>query len=161
MTMMSEEEFLALDPTLDRVELLDGRLVTGPLLNNSHQRVSSLLASALDGPAEAAGLFALKAVNVRLRPGRIVIPDVIVADTADDDEQVLEARQLTLVAEVVARDNTQSDLVVKMRCYAEAGIAWYLLAEQEPPGAVTLRLHRLDGGRYVEDARRDRARRSR
>ena len=36
---------------------------------------------------------------------------------------------------------------------ADAGIAWYLMVEQEPTGPVTMHLHQLDSGRYAEDAK--------
>ncbi|MEV6848524.1 Uma2 family endonuclease [Actinoplanes sp. NPDC051411] len=42
----------------------------------------------------------------------------------------------------------------KLRDYASAGIPWYLLAEPDMVDyrSITLRLYRLDGARYTEQA---------
>jgi Uma2 family endonuclease len=143
----TEEDFFALDETTVRIELLDGSLIVSPAPSGPHQQVARRLANGLELAANAAGLSVIEAVNVRLRPGRIAIPDVVVSD--DDRKTIFEAAEIELVAEVVSPGNAAADRVVKMQLYALAGIRWYLLAEVDP---VELRLFRLDNGYYVEHA---------
>jgi Uma2 family endonuclease len=146
---MTEEEFLALGETSERIELFDGSLFVTPAPTPRHQFISRRLANALDVGADAAGLHVSEAVNVRLRHGRIPIPDVVVTTMIDFSEPVIDAEAVRLVCEIVSPANASADKVLKMHYYATAGIEWYLLVEQET-GA--LHLYELSGGEYVQHA---------
>jgi Uma2 family endonuclease len=147
----SEEEYLALDPTSNRIELIDGDLLVSAAPRMSHQHISRRLANSLEITAIAMGLRVFEAINVRLRKGRIVVPDVVVVET-DANSTVVDVDVVRLVGEVVSPNNAARDRVLKRELYAEARIEWYLIAEEEPDDSVTLRLYRLDGDRYIEHA---------
>ena len=144
----TEEDYLALAKTRDRVELIDGSLIVTPAPTPFHQDVSWNLTNVFRRPARDAGLRVYEAVNVRLRQGRIPIPDLVIVEPIDPNQPVIDASAVRLVAEIVSRHNVAADTVLKMKLYADAGIPWYLLVK---PTRVTvmLELFRLDRGSYV------------
>lgn len=146
----TEEDFFAL-PEDRRIELLDGELLVSPAPRYPHQRLSSRLWSALE-MAEAPGFEVLEAVNVRVAPGRILIPDIVVITNPGADLTVSEAADVSMVVEIVSRGGVVADRAVKPQLYAAAGIPHYVRIElgDEGPTAIT---YRLRGGRYIEFAR--------
>ncbi|NBE80661.1 Uma2 family endonuclease [Micromonospora rubida] len=143
----TEEEYLALGETSQRVELFDGSLHVTPAPTPRHQNISGELRAVLRTPVREAGLRVLEAVNVRLKPGRIPIPDLVITGEIDFDDPNIEARDVRLVCEIISPSNAATDKVLKMHYYAAAGIDWYLLIEQE---SGTLHLYRRQGRHYIE-----------
>ena len=146
---LTEEEFLAIGETPERIELFDGSLHVSPGPTPRHQRISLLLATTLTPGANAAGLQVLEAVNLRVGTNRIPIPDLVMATDIDLDELVVDASDVRFVCEITSPSNASIDKVLKMHYYANAGIPWYLVVDTK---SRTLRLHRLDGDIYVEEA---------
>jgi Uma2 family endonuclease len=149
----SEDEYFALGETPNRIELIDGGLWVSPAPNLPHQDISYLLMSAIRPAARAVGLRAYEAANVRLGPNRIVIPDLVVANTSPTAD-VIDAAKVVLISEIVSPSNASIDRVQKMYLYAAAGIEWYLLVEPDLKSfeSVTLRMFKLEGAHYIEYA---------
>ncbi len=145
----TEEEFLAL-PVDRRVELLDGDLLVSPSARLRHQRLSSRLAAALDAVMPV-GLEVLEAINVRVGPGKILIPDLAVV-TPGLDLLVCEAADVTLVVEITSLGNAAADRAVKPQLYAQAGIPHYLRIELSADGPSAV-VYQLEHDHYVEVAR--------
>lgn len=143
----NEADYLAIGETPERVELFDGSLFVTPAPTPRHQYVCGQVANALRPGADAARLHVLPAVNVRLRAGRMPIPDLVITGDIDFDDVEVDAVAVRLVCEIISPSNAAADKVLKMHYYAAAGIGWYLLVEQDT-GA--LHLYRLAGEHYVE-----------
>jgi hypothetical protein len=146
MTTWSEDEYFALGKTPTRVELIDGSLLVSPAFSRQHQHIALRLTIGLDAAARS-GLLALKSINLRLSPGRILQPEVVVADT-DDEGMCVEAAEAKLVVDVVSPG---ADRLLTPQLYATARIGWYLRVEQ-PRDSVELHLQRLAGDHYVPHA---------
>jgi Uma2 family endonuclease len=145
---ITEEDFLALGETADRIELFDGSLHMTPRPTTTHQHVLFELGAALRTPARDAGLRVLPEPNLRLKPDRIPSPDLVI--TADMGHKlVLDADSVLLVCEITSPSNAATDKVLKMHYYAAAGIPWYLVVEQE---TAALHLYALVDDTYVEKA---------
>jgi Uma2 family endonuclease len=141
----TEEEYFALGETSDRVELFDGSLVVSPAPTPRHQTAARRLANLLE-VASGAGLEVYEAINVRLKPGRVPIPDLVLTSPVDPDTLVVDATDIALICEITSPSNASHDRVLRMHQYAEAGIPWYLLID---PDTSQLLLFQRDGQRYV------------
>ena len=135
--LVSEEEFLALPETTDRVELLDGEVVVAPSPSAWHQELLGRIGFALrawtltvDQPA----FVGIAPLDVRFAPSRILQPDVfVIVDGIDLDGEVPIDRVPELCVEVLS-SNRAYDRITKRFVYAAAGVQelWVV----EPTGLV-------------------------
>ena len=107
----SEAEFLAL-PANRRVELLDGSLLVSPAGSNQHQWLSFQLCVVLNAAAPS-GLRALEAVNVRIAPDQILIPDLAGIADPDMSAAVTPAGAVRLVVEIMSPGGVFIDRALK------------------------------------------------
>ncbi|MGH3773213.1 MAG: Uma2 family endonuclease [Pseudonocardiaceae bacterium] len=145
----TERDYLAL-PEDRRIELLDGGLLVSPAPGSRHQRLSSHLCYAL-GRAAPSWLEVLAAINVRVAPGRILIPDLVVVTNPGLDLAVWEPADVAMVVEIVSPGSVAADRAIKPQLYSAAGIEHYLRIELSTPGPSSV-AYRLCGGHYAEVA---------
>lgn len=146
----TETDFLAL-PVDRRIELVDGSLLVSPSARGRNQRLSFRLTTALDA-AVPDGLEVLEAINIRVGPGRILIPDIAVISHPGLDLTVDDAVDVAMVVEITGPGNAAADRAIKPQLYAQSGIDHYLRVELRPPGPHAF-AYRLVHGRYVEVTR--------
>jgi Uma2 family endonuclease len=147
---MTEEQYFALGETAERIELFDGSLFVSPAPTPRHQDISTRLLQILGKAVEGSGLIVFHDINLRLRPDRIPIPDLVITTEVDLDELFVDASAAVLVCEITSPSNAATDKVTKMHYYATAGIPWYLLVDQS---TGELQLHQLAEGTYFLHSR--------
>lgn len=152
----TEDEYLALPEVPGRVELLDGTLLVSPQAAGDHQRLARQIGYALD-VAATAGYEVIEAINVRVRSGRILIPDIAVLTRPGLVETVYDASIVALVVEVTSPSNAGIDRITKPDAYARAGIPHYVRVDldrgHDQLGAEAYAL--TPSGVYGEVARAD------
>jgi Uma2 family endonuclease len=126
-------------------DLWDGTVLVRPQETPRHQMIVGALTQALR--AGRSDLHVMTGVPVRLAPQRIVMPDLVVTGTIDPDRPLIEAPDVRLVVEVSSPASAAMDKTLKMHGYAEAGIPWYLLVEQDTRALHSLA---LSANGYVE-----------
>ncbi|MDI6100878.1 Uma2 family endonuclease [Actinoplanes sp. NEAU-A12] len=149
----TEEEFLALDESFNKIELIDGSLWVTPEPNRRHNDIASALSTLLRPPALTAGLRVRTTVSVRLAPRRIVSPDLVI-EREPSDLVFGDVSGVVLTCEVTSPSNAAYDQSLKMQVYAEAGIPWHLLAEPDfgDYRSVSLHLFQLRDKQYAKAA---------
>lgn len=144
---MTEADYFSLGPTAARVELWDGTLHACPRETPRHQLIQGALATALRAGRENMNI--LPSVAVRLDPGRIAVPDLVVTSAIDLDAPLIDAASIKLVCEVVSPNSAAVDRALKMYSYAAADIPCYLLAEMEYNALYS---YVLTSGVYVQNS---------
>lgn len=121
---ISEEEFLRLPESLDKVELIDGEVIVSPSPRFAHQEVLRRVVFALGAWARGrAGVtVAQSPLDVRIAPGRILQPDafVVLADLPLNAEGPLDVVPEICIEVLSARRSY--DRITKRLIYAEAGV---------------------------------------
>ncbi len=123
--MVSEEEFLRLPETLDKVELIDGEVVVSPSPSFYHQEVIGRLSAVLRAwavrqPKKAT--IGQAPMDVRFAPGRILQPDLFVLfERVPLDHEGPIERIPELCIEVLSA-RPSYDRFAKRIVYAEAGV---------------------------------------
>jgi Uma2 family endonuclease len=128
--LVSEEDFLALPESTDRLELLDGEVHMAPSPSPLHQivlgRLYRVLAAWADAhPPAFAGLAPL---DVRLAPGRIVQPDLFLVNGGIDPTRSPIDVVPDLVVEVLS-GNRAHDRITKRLIYAQAKVREYWIVD--------------------------------
>ena len=125
-------------------ELIDGALVFMMSPQRSwHGRVVTALTIALEDQAPV-GILVEREMTIRLDARNRPEPDLVVAGTDfDPDRTWFAPATVSLVVEVVSPESAHRDRTVKVRKYAEAGIAHYWLVEEEE-NAPVVHVYELD-----------------
>ncbi len=135
--LVSEEEYLSLPETMERLELLDGEVVVAPSPSPWHQELLGRLVVALRAWSADAGrpvFVGMAPLDVRFAPLRILQPDafVILESLALDREGPID-RVPELCVEVLST-NRAYDRLTKRLVYAAAGVQELWIVE--PSGLV-------------------------
>ncbi|MEE1756258.1 Uma2 family endonuclease [Streptomyces sp. SP18CS02] len=117
------------------IEIVDGMVVVRPSASKRHNRLTRILANALDAAAgadwNADTDFDVRLQDVPLTNRR---PDVIVYRTETIDLTPTRPEHVLLVVEVVSPGSETTDRIVKVDQYAKAGIPFYWRVEQATTG---------------------------
>lgn len=128
-SLVSEEEYLRLPESVDRIELVDGEVIVSPSPSYWHQEMLGQMVMALRAwAARQLGpvVIGQSPLDVRFGPGRILQPDAFVIldhAIARDDEGPID-RVPDLCVEVLSTDRAY-DRVTKRFLYAAAGVREY------------------------------------
>jgi Uma2 family endonuclease len=149
----TEDAYLSLGETKTKIELIDGGLWVSPSSNIPHNEIGASLLYLLKAAVRDTGLRAVPTSNLRLAPGRIFIPDIVVG-RIPRKAVMIASHEAVLVVEITSPGNAVVDRTLKRKLYAEAGIDWYLLVEPDITDyeSLGLRLFRREGGDFVTHA---------
>lgn len=131
-----------------RVELIDGCLVVSPSAGRAHNDVVMHLFRLLDRACPADVTIYPVPYDYRLPDDSELVPDIMVARTADVGPRRITAQPL-LVVEVISPSSRWMDPVVKRAKYEAAGVPAYWIAD---PVAGRMTVLELAPGGYVERA---------
>jgi Uma2 family endonuclease len=140
-TLVSEEEFLALPESMDRVELVDGEVIVAPSPSLWHQELLGRIVVALRtwaGGRPEPMCVGMAPLDIRFAAGRILQPDafVILEGVPLDRESPLD--RIPEVCVEILSTNRAFDRLTKRLIYAAAGVLECWIVE---PGGLIERWH--------------------
>jgi len=124
--LITEEEFLSLPESTDKVELLDGEVILSPSPTYRHQWILRQVVRALEDWATAESRIAtigMAPLDVRFGPGRILQPDAFVLFSRLPPDHIGPISEVPALCVEVMSSNRAYDRMTKRLAYAEAGVA--------------------------------------
>lgn len=129
--LVSEEEFLALPETMDRIELLDGEVIVSAAPSLLHQHVLGQLYMVFTAweRNHRPATVGLAPIDVRIAPNRVVQPDLFLVLDGFSPRAASPLRLVPdLIVEVVSLKRSY-DRITKRSVYADAGVAEYWIVD--------------------------------
>jgi len=131
----TEEEFYAARdaaPPGERWELVDGEVLVTPSPHWMHQRVLARLFHALSEyvRASALGETFFSPLDVRLEPGLVLQPDLLVVPTGELRRRSDVIRRLLLAVEAVSPGSARHDRVTKRPVYQRNRVPEYWVVDE-------------------------------
>lgn len=130
----TEEEFYAARdaaPFGERWELVDGEVLVTPSPNWVHQRIVLRLTILLDAYVRAQGIGEVfgSPLDVKLEPGLVLQPDVLVVPNGELRRRSDIVRRLLLAAEIVSPSSARYDRVTKRPHYQRNRVSGYWIVD--------------------------------
>ena len=130
----TEEEFYAARdaaPFGERWELIDGEVLVTPSPNWVHQRIIGRLFVLLDAYVRPRGFGEVFAspLDVRLRPGLVLQPDLLVVPSGELRRRSDIVQRLLLAAEIVSPSSARFDRVRKRPHYQRERVSQYWIVD--------------------------------
>lgn len=134
--LVTEEEFLALPESAQKLELVDGEVIMAPAPTWGHQKLALSVFFQLEAWSRRHPPFTVGAapVDIRFAQGRILQPDVFVLDAVPSIHRPGPLDLIPVVCVEVLSADRLVDRITKRFLYAAAGVAEYWTVE--PSGAV-------------------------
>jgi Uma2 family endonuclease len=132
----------------ERVELVDGELLTMPAIGAKHASVTSRLIEPLFDATARAAVLVTGSMPLRLDRYNELEPDVLVVKRRDDDDARSHPTPADTLLVIEVSDGTRAfDLGRKAELYARFGVAEYWVVDLV---ARHVRVHRApEGGAYA------------
>jgi hypothetical protein len=133
----------------ERVELVDGELLTMPAIGSKHSSVTSRLIEQLFDATDRAAVLVTGSMPLRLDRYNELEPDVVVVKRRDDDYAQSHPTPADTLLVIEVSDSTRAfDRGRKAELYARFGVAEYWVVDLV---ARHVRVHRTpEGGAYGE-----------
>jgi Uma2 family endonuclease len=148
---MTAAEFLALGPTQERLELVDGVVVMSPRPTPLHQTILRLVLKQIDAWIdEHPGAACFPEVDWELRPHNVYQPDIVCyAPGRLQGIPTHLAETPDLIIEILSPSTKSFDLTTKKDDYEQHGIAEYWAID---PRDARVRCYRREGAKLIEVA---------
>ncbi len=124
--IVSEEEFLSLPESTEKVELVDGEVILSPSPSYRHQWILRQIVRALEDWAATQNrevTVGMAPLDVRFSPGRIMQPDAFVLFARIAPDHAGPISEVPALCVEVMSSNRAYDRMTKRLVYAEAGVA--------------------------------------